>query len=88
MHRLSRQQIEILIAVTIATAPPLVKSRLRSKLTSDKDWARGELARMIAAKLDNDGSMVVVADTVGLAPYQRRGSWGVDEEPPAICSPV
>lgn len=82
MRRLSRQDIETLIAVCLATAPPLVMSRLRSKLTSDKDWARGELAKRIAAQLDNGGSMVVVADTVGLAPHQKRGAWGVDEPPP------
>ena len=83
MHRLSRAEIETLIAVTLATAPPLVKSRLRSKLTIDKDWARGELARLIAAKIDNDSSMVVVTEMLRLIPYDRPGKWGVDE--PAPC---
>ena len=83
MHRLSRRQIENLIVVTLATAPALVKSRLRSKLTADKDWARGELARMIAAQLDSDSSMVVVTEMLRLLPYDRRGKWDVDEPAPA-----
>ena len=82
MHRLSRAQIEDLIAVTLATAPDLVKQRLRSKLTSDKDWARGELARIIAAKLDNDSSMVVVTEMLKTIPYDRPGKWGIDELAP------
>ena len=82
MHRISRAEIESLVAVTLATAPPLVKQRLRSKLTTDKDWARGELARLIAAKVDNDSSMVVVTEMLRLFPYDRRGQWGVDEPPP------
>lgn len=83
MHRLSRRQIETVVAVTIATAPPLVKSRLRSKLTTDKDWARAELAKMIAAQVDNDSSMVVVTELLGLGPNDRRGSWDVHEPAPA-----
>lgn len=82
MHRLSRAQLETMIAVTLATAPKLVQSRLRSKLTTDKDWARGELAKLIAAKLDNDSSMVVVTEMLRLLPYDRRGKWGLDEVPP------
>jgi hypothetical protein len=82
MRRLSRKEIENLIAVTLATAPPLVKSKLRSKLTSDKDWARGELAKLIAAQVDNDSSMVIVTEMLRLIPYDRRGKWGVDEVAP------
>ena len=82
MHRPPRAQIENLIAVTLATAPPLVKSRLRSKLTLDTDWARDELARLIAAKFDNDSSMVVVTEMLRLIPYDRPGKWGVDEATP------
>lgn len=84
MHRLSRSEIETLVAVTLATAPPLVRQRLRSKLTTDRDWARAELARGIAAKLDNDSSMVVVTEMLGLLPYDRPGKWDVDE--PAPCA--
>lgn len=83
MHRLSRQEIETLVAVTIATAPPLLKSKLRSKLTTDKDWARQELAKLIAAQVDNDSSMVVVTEMLRLIPYDRRGKWGIDEPAPA-----
>lgn len=82
MRRLSRREIEIIIAVTLATAPPLVKSRLRSKLTTDKDWARGQLAEIIAAKLDNQSSMVIVTEMLNLIPYDRPGKWGIDEAPP------
>ena len=84
MRRLSRSEIETTIAVTLATAPPLVKSRLRSKLTTDKDWARGELARLIAAKIDNDSSMVIVTEMLGLLHYDRPGKWGVDEPDPTL----
>jgi len=71
--------------VTLATASPLVKRELRSKLATDKDWARGELAKLIAAKLDNDSSMVVVTEMLRLLPYDRRGKWGVDEPMPATA---
>jgi len=83
MHRLSRQEIETLVAVTLATAPHLVKSKLRSKLTTDKDWARGELAKLIAAQFDNDSSMVVVTEMLRAMPYDRPGKWGIDEPVPA-----
>ena len=83
MRRLSRKEIETTIAVALATAPPLVKSRLRSKLTTDKDWARSELAKLIASKVDNDSSMVIVTEMLGTLPYDRPGKWGSDE--PAPC---
>lgn len=86
MRRLSRSEIETLIAVTLATAPPLVKSKLRSKLTTDKDWARGELAKLLAAKLDNESSMVIATDMLRLNPYDRPGRWGVDEPDPTASS--
>lgn len=82
MRRLSRQEIETRIAVTIAAAPPLVKSKLRSKLTTDKDWARGKLAKLLAVQFDNDSSMIIITDMLGLIPYDRPGEWGVDEAPP------
>lgn len=83
MRRLSRQEIETRIAVTLATAPTLVKSKLRSKLTTDKDWARRELAKLLAAQFDNDSSMIIVTNMLRLIPYDRPGRWGVDEAPPA-----
>lgn len=82
MRRLSRREIEIIVAVSLATAPPLVKSRLRSKLTSDKDWARDQLAQVIASKLDNQSSMVIVTEMLKTIPYDRPGKWGIDESPP------
>ena len=82
MHRLSRAEIETVIAVTLATAPPLVRSRLRSKLTTDKDGARDELARLITAKIHNDSSMIIVTELLGTIPYNRPGKWGVDETAP------
>jgi hypothetical protein len=83
MRRLSRQEIEDRIAVKLATADKVVQSRLRSKLTADRDWARGELAKAITAQFDSDSSMVIATDSVGLAPYQRPGKWDIDE--PAPC---
>lgn len=82
MRRLSRQEIETRIAVKLATADRVVQQRLRSKLTTDRDWARGELAKAIAGQFDNDSSMVIATDTVGLAPFQKPGKWDVDELPP------
>lgn len=83
MRRLSRSEIETTIAVTLATAPRLVRSRLRSKLTTDKDWARKELAKTIAAQLDNDSSMVIVVTAlVHYDSYSVLGKWGADEAPP------
>jgi hypothetical protein len=82
MRRLSRQEIEDRIAVKLATADKVVQQRMRSKLTSDRDWAREKLAEAIAAQLDNESSMVITTETVGLAPHQKPGKWGVDEPPP------
>lgn len=82
MRRRTRKEIETIVAVTLATAPPLVQSRLRSKLTTDKDWARVELAKLIAAKVDNDSSMVIVTEMLGTLPYDRPGKWGIDEPSP------
>ena len=86
MHRLSRAQIETLIAVTLATAPALVKHRLRSRLTLERDWARDELAKLIALKIDNDSSMVIVTELLRLGSYDRPGKWGVDEPDPTGSS--
>ncbi|MDP9424039.1 MAG: hypothetical protein M3Q19_14625 [Pseudomonadota bacterium] len=82
MRRLSRQEIETRIAVKLATADKVVQQRLRSKVTTDRDWARHELAKAIAGQFDNDSSMVIATEFVGLAPHQRPGKWGVDEPPP------
>lgn len=71
-----------MIAVALATAPDPVKQRLRSKLTTDSDWARNELAKRIAALIDNDSSMVVATELVGEPHHARPGKWGVDEPTP------
>jgi hypothetical protein len=84
MRRLTRQEIETIIAVKLATAPPLVRTRLRSRLTTDKDWARKELAKSIAAQLDNNSSMVIVVTALAhYDSYSVPGKWDVDE--PAPC---
>jgi hypothetical protein len=82
MRRLGRREIETRIAVKLATADKLVEQRLRSKLTTDRDWARDALAKSIASQFDNDSSMVITTDVVGQAPYQKPGKWGIDETPP------
>lgn len=44
--------------------------------------------KLIAAKLDNDSSMVVVTEMLRTIPYDRPGKWGVNEPDPTIASIV
>lgn len=84
MHRVARRDLEALVFVAIATAPPLIKRKLKSKLPHEADEARGELARSICEKIDNDSYMVIVTELIAeTTPYPRRGKWGVDERLPA-----
>jgi hypothetical protein len=84
MHRIARRDLETFVFVALATAPPLVKSRLRSKLPHEADRAREALARKICDQLDNDSYMVIVTEMIGQPPYSRLGKWGVDEPVPAV----
>jgi hypothetical protein len=84
MHRLSRTDLEALIFVAIATAPPGIKRGLKSKIPEEVDQARGELAQMICDKIDNCSSMVIVTEMIGEAHRSYRGRWGVDEPDPAV----
>jgi len=84
VSRVSRRDLEALVFVAIATAPPAIKRKLRSKLPHEADEARDELTRNICDKIDNDAYMVIVTEMVALStPYPRRGTWGVDEPTPA-----
>jgi len=85
MHRLARIDLEALVVVALATAPALIKSKLRSKLPHEADEARDALARSICDKIDNDAYMVIVTEMIAkTTPYPRRGHWGVDEPIPAV----
>ena len=85
MHRVARRDLEALVVVALATAPPLIKSKLKSKLPKEADKARDALARSICDKIDNDAYMVIVTEMIALTtPYPRRGKWGVDEPVPAV----
>ena len=84
MHKVARKDLEALVFVAIATAPPLIKRKLKSKLPHEADEARAELAKSICNKIDNDSYMVIVTEMVARStPYPRRGKWGVDEPVPA-----
>ena len=84
MHRAARRDLEALVFVAIATAPRLVKSRLRSRLPHEADEARKALAQSICARIDNDSYMVIVTEMIArTTPYPHRGKWGVDEPTPA-----
>jgi len=85
MHRVSRIDLESLVVVALATAPALVRSKLKSKLPHEADEARDALARSICDKIDNDAYMVIVTEMVAtMTPYPRRGHWGRDEPVPAV----
>ena len=85
VSRVPRRDLEALVFVAIATAPALIKRKLKSKLPHEADEARGELARSICDKIDNDSYMVIVTEMIALStPYPRRGAWGVDEPVPAV----
>lgn len=84
MHRVARRDLEALVFVAIATAPPAIKRGLKSKLLTDRDRARQELARSICEKVDNDSYMVIVTEMIArTTPSPHRGTWGVDEPVPA-----
>ena len=84
MHRVARRDLEALVFVAIATAPPLIKRKLRSKLPHEADEARRDLAQSICDRIDNGSYMVIVTEMVAqTTPYPRRGKWGVDEPVPA-----
>ena len=84
MHRVSRQSLQSMVVVSLATAPPLVKSKLRSKRPVEADEARKALAEAICARIDNDSYMVVVTEMIGEAHKAYRGKWDVDEPAPAV----
>ena len=84
MHRVARRDLEALVFVAIATAPPLIKRKLKSKLLEERDEARRDLARSICDRIDNSSYMVIVTEMVARSsPYPRLGNWGVDEPVPA-----
>jgi hypothetical protein len=84
MHRIARRDLESLVFVAITCASPAIKRGLKSKLLEERDKARGELARSICDKIDNDSYMVIVTELIAQSsPYPRRGEWGVDEPVPA-----
>lgn len=85
VSRVARRDLEALVHVAIATAPALIKRKLKSKLPHEADEARAELARSICEKIDNDSYMVIVTEMVARStPYPRLGKWGVDEPAPAV----
>ena len=85
VSRVPRQDLEALVVVALATAPALIKSKLKSKLPHVADEARDALARAICDKIDNDAYMVIVTEMIAKGtPYPRRGHWGRDEPVPAV----
>ena len=88
MHRVARRDLEALVFVAIATAPPLIKRKLKSKLLEERDEGRKALAQSICDKIDNDSYMVIVTELIArTTPYPRLGQWGVDEPVPAEVPP-
>ena len=85
MHRVARRDLEALVFVAIATAPPLIKRKLKSKLLAGGATRRGARWReSICDRIDNDSYMVIVTEMIArTTPYPRRGHWGVDETVPA-----
>lgn len=84
MRRLSHSDLETEIFLAIKAMPKVDLARLKSKLTMDTEMACGQIAQVVAARLDNKSSCVVRADmredgrtSPGL------GSFGIDEPWPA-----
>ncbi len=85
VSRVSRSDLEALVHVALATAPLLIKRKLKSRLPHEADEARAALAKSICDKIDNDSFMVIVTEMIAqTTPYPRRGKWGVDEMEPAV----
>ena len=83
MHRIARADLEAIVYVAIACAPPAIKRGMKSKLPHEAQEARSALARMICDQIDNDGAMVIVPELICLAEKRYRGKWGIDEPVPA-----
>ena len=81
MHRVSRIDLESLVVVALATAPALIKSKLRSRLPHEADEARDALARSICDKIDNDAYMVIVTEMIAKTTPTRAGATGVSTSP-------
>ena len=78
------ETLEALVFVALASAPPLIKRKLKSKLLHEADEGRKALAQSICERIDNDSYMVIVTEMIAKnTPYPRRGSWDVDEPAPA-----
>lgn len=85
VSRLARRDLEAHVFVAIATAPPLIKRKLRSKLPHEADEARAAPTRSICEKINIDSYMVIVTEMIArTTPYPRLGKWGVDEPVPAV----
>lgn len=86
MHRLTRREIETLFVVALATADKVALSWFKSKKRLESEKGRDMLAAALAAKVDNDSSMVIVTEPIGEPIHRRPGKWGVDEPDPTQSS--
>lgn len=82
-YRLARADLEALVSVAVTTAPRLIKRRLHGRDPQEAEAAHRTLVARICDRVDNDSSMVVVADMVRSAHHARRGRWDLDEPVPA-----
>lgn len=86
MHRLTRSQIETLLVVALTTADKVALSWFKSKKRLESERGREMLAASLAARVDNDSSMVIVTEPIGEPTHRRPGKWGVDEPDPTQSS--
>jgi hypothetical protein len=86
MRRLTRQRLQTLFVVALATADKVTLSWFRSRNRLEREKGRERLAAELAAKIDNDSSMVLVTEPVGEPINSRPGKWGVDEPDPTASA--
>ena len=62
MHKITRDDLLAIIAVTLKSTPTHAKRGLLSESESDIDASIDELAERMASQIDNKGRMVIEAE--------------------------
>ncbi len=82
MKRLSRQTIQLRIAIGLTVLPKHHKRALGLNSQAAVDFAAADMVQRIMGNVESE-AVVLVPDRHGNAHQPRHGVWGVDEPHPA-----